>query len=300
MAHFTKMPGYFVEDNSIWPGHAMTIEVEEVLFEGKSPYQTVTVFKSKNMGNVLALDGIIQLTEMDECAYQEPIVHIPMFAHPNPKRVLCVGGGDGGVIREIVKHPGVEEVVICEIDQMVIDNARKYFPKISYAYDHPKVTLFCGDAFQYIKEQKNMFDVIVSDTSDPNDSGPASVLFKASFYQDMYDALKPGGKVATQGECFWKDMELITGLMKDVKETTKFESVQYASTQIPTYPLGQIGFILCSKPLDEAAPNKEHSMRKMVREIPADMKLEFYDAEMHDAAFALPVFVKKAFKAAGL
>lgn len=277
----------------------MTIEVEEILFQGKSDYQEVTVFKSKNMGNVLALDGIIQLTEMDEMAYQEPIVHIPMFAHPNPKRVLCVGGGDGGVIREIVKHEGVEEVVICEIDQMVIDNARKYFPKISYAYDHPKVKLFCGDAFKYIKEHENAFDVIISDTSDPN-GGPADVLFKYPFYEDLYKALRPGGKVSTQGECFWKDMELITTLMKDVKDNVKFESVEYATTQIPTYPLGQIGFILCSKPLDEANPNKEFTMRKMAKPVPDNMDLCFYDAEMHDAAFALPVFVKKAFKKAGL
>jgi len=294
---FEKMPGYFVEDNSIWPGHAMTIEVEEILFQDKSDYQSVTVFKSKTMGNVLALDGIIQITEMDECAYQEPIVHLPMFAHPNPKRVLCVGGGDGGVIREIVKHEGVEEVVICEIDQMVIDCARKYFPKISYAYDHPKVTLFCGDAFKYIKEQENHFDVIVSDTSDPN-GGPADVLFTYSFYEDLYKALRPGGKVSTQGECFWKDIKLITGLMKDIKKNVPFESVEYATTQIPTYPLGQIGFILCSKPLDEAAPNKDFTMRKMAKPVPEDMKLEFYDAEVHDAAFALPVFVKKAIKEA--
>lgn len=290
------MPGWFVEAKpNLWPGQAMSLEVDEMLFSGQSPYQKVDVFKNKTFGHVLVIDGCIQITDLDEIAYQEPIAHIPLFAHPNPKRVLVVGGGDGAVISQIVKHDCVEEVVICEIDEMVIDCARKYFPHFAKTYDHPKVTLNLGDAAEYIKNHDNYFDVIIADTSDPD--GPAEALFKSPFYQDLYQALRAGGKVATQGETYWKDEALITGLIKDLKANTKFEKVEYATTQIPTYPCGTIGFILCSKALDEANPDSTTTMRKMAREIPADFDTKFYDADMHEAAFAsIPKYFKDILK----
>eukprot|EP00461_Guttulinopsis_vulgaris_P000906 UN00906 len=292
-----KMQGWFVEVNDkLWPGHAMALQVDEMLHDGKSDYQHVQVFKNSKFGTVLVIDGCIQTTDLDECAYQEPIAHIPLFAHPNPKRVLVVGGGDAAVITQIVKHECVEEVVICEIDQMVIDCAHKFFPQFAKTYSHPKVTLNTGDAAEYIKNHTDYFDVIIADLSDPD--GPAEELFKFPFYINLYKALRAGGKIASQGECIWKDMDLITGLMSDLKKNIPFEAVEYATTQIPTYPMGQMGFILCSKPLDEANPNTSYTMRKLGREIPADFDTKYYDAEMHDAAFVLPVFAKKAIKAA--
>jgi spermidine synthase len=210
-----------------------------------------------------------------------------MFSHPNPKKVLVVGGGDGGVIREVLRHPSVEEVHICEIDQMVIDCAKKYFPKIAYAWDNKKVKLICGDASVYIKAPENLgqFDVIVADTSDP--VGPAAALFERPFYADLAAALAPGGRVATQGESMWKDVQLISRLIAEVRGMGLFESVEYATTQIPTYPLGQIGFIVCGK----AGPGSSPTCKTPVRQVPDDFGLKYYTSELHAAAFVLPKFL---------
>jgi len=123
--------GWFHERGVLWPGQAMSLQVKKVMDHHRSLYQDVLVFESANHGNVLVLDGVIQVTERDEFAYQEMIAHLPLYAHPNPKKVLVIGGGDGGVLREIARHPGVEEIVICEIDKDVIDVSKKYLPKLA-------------------------------------------------------------------------------------------------------------------------------------------------------------------------
>jgi len=249
------------------------------------------VFKSKTFGNVLVLDGVVQITDFDEIAYQEPIAHIPLFSHANPKKVLIIGGGDGGVIREVLRHDSVEEVHICEIDQMVIDCGKKYFPHIASAWDNPKVKLICGDASVYIKaeENKGKFDVIVADTSDP--VGPAAALFERPFYADLAAALAPGGRVATQGESMWKDVQLIARLIAEVRAMNVFETVEYATTQIPTYPLGQIGFIICGKASADASV-KTVSCKVPVRTVPEGFGLKYYTSELHSAAFVLPKFLQ--------
>ncbi|PAV64726.1 hypothetical protein WR25_20560 [Diploscapter pachys] len=137
-----------------WPGQAFSLQVNEVLFQGKSKYQDVLVFKSTSYGNVLVLDGIIQATERDEFSYQEMLAHLPMFAHPNPKRVLIIGGGDGGILREVLKHPEVEQVTMCEIDEMVVEVSKKYLPGMSSAFGHAKLNLYIGDGFEFLKNHK--------------------------------------------------------------------------------------------------------------------------------------------------
>jgi len=237
--------GWFSEVNSQWPGQALSLEYDEILHDAKSDYQHVQVFHNKVWGNVLVLDGVIQVTEKDEIAYHELIVHIPLFSHPNPERALVVGGGDGGSIREILKHPSIKEVTICEIDQMVIDVSKKYLPNLASSYADPRVKVVCRDAAKYMEEKDVLgtFDIIVADTSDP--VGPAAALFEAPFYKCMYNALRPGGKVATQAETIWLNLDLIQRLVTANLGT--FANVEYATTQIPTYPCGQIGFLLCSK-----------------------------------------------------
>lgn len=292
-------------------GSALALEVEEILHDEHSKYQHVVVFQSKSFGKVLLLDGVIQITDRDEMAYQEMIAHIPLFSHPNPETVLIVGGGDGGVIRECFKHKSVKEVHICEIDQMVIDVSKKYFPKIAMAWDDPRVKLHCGDAAEYIQRPENFgrFDVIISDTSDP--VGPAAALFEPTFYANMARALKPGGRIATQGESMWNDLELICRLVEGVKSLGVFSSVEYATTQIPTYPMGQIGFIVCAKPEegeeaagrvrkadDEAkAVTAKASCRIPVRRV-TDEPMEYYTSELHEAAFVLPRFLVRALEEA--
>merc|ERR1719162_2832889 len=122
--------GWFHERGALWPGQAMSLEVKEVLYHGRSKFQDVLVFESTNNGRVLVLDGVIQVTERDEFAYQEMMAHIPLYAHPNPEKVLVIGGGDGGILREIAKHPGVKEIYICELDGDVIEYSKKYLPTL--------------------------------------------------------------------------------------------------------------------------------------------------------------------------
>jgi spermidine synthase len=291
--------GWFSEVNSQWPTQALSLEYDAILWDKKSDYQHVQVFHNKVWGNVLVLDGVIQVTEKDEIAYHELIVHIPMFAHKNPERVLVVGGGDGGSIREALKHPSVKEVTICEIDQMVIDVSKQFLPNLAASYADPRVKILCRDAAKYMEEKDviGTYDIIIADTSDP--VGPAAALFEAPFYKCMFNALRPGGKVATQAESIWLNLDLIQRLVTANLGT--FANVEYATTQIPTYPCGQIGFLLCSKAEEvKGKSRKRPTCKKPLRKPDEEFskKLRFYTPEVHQAAFVLPKFVTEAIKEA--
>ncbi|TRY66478.1 hypothetical protein DNTS_005368 [Danionella cerebrum] len=264
----------------------MSLQVDEVLYRKKSKFQDVMVFKSKTYGNVLVLDGVIQCTERDEFSYQEMIANLPLCCHPCPKKVLIIGGGDGGVLREVVKHPLVESVVQCEIDEDVINVSKKYLPGMAKGFFSPKLTLHVGDGFEFMKKNQDAFDIIITDSSDP--VGPAESLFKESYYQLMKTALCDGGILCCQGECQWLHLELIKEMRTFCK--TLFPVVDYAYCTIPTYPSGQIGFMLCSK-------NSKTSFREPLRELTRDeiesMSLKYYNPEIHRAAFVLPEFARK-------
>uniref|UniRef100_A0A158P9S5 PABS domain-containing protein n=1 Tax=Angiostrongylus cantonensis TaxID=6313 RepID=A0A158P9S5_ANGCA len=225
-----------------WPGQAFSLKVKEVLFHQRSDYQDVLVFKS--YGNVLVLDGIIQATERDEFSYQEMLAHLPMFAHPNPKRVLIIGGGDGGILREVLKHPEVEQVTMCEIDRVVIDVSKKFLPGMSCCFSSPKLNLYCGDGFEFLKNNKNQFDVIITDSSDP--IGPAESLFGQSYYELLRDALNENGVLSSQGECPWLDLALIRNVYHEYC-TPIFPVVHFAVGSVPSYTSGLMGYIVCSK-----------------------------------------------------
>jgi len=276
--------GWFHERGELWPGQAMSIKVKEVLYHGRSKFQDVLVFSSTNHGTVLVLDGVIQVTEKDEFAYQEMMTHIPLFAHPNPEKVLVIGGGDGGILREIAKHPGVKEIYICELDADVIKYSKQYLPSLAIGYDDPRVTVKIMDGAKFMEENQDNFDVIITDSSDP--IGPASVLFETPFYNAMYSSLRDGGIVCTQGENVWLHLDIIKPLMDSIKQN--YSSVEYAYTTIPTYPSGQIGFIIAGK--------NRGSCVKPVREPTAEQTdtLRYYSTEIHQAAFVLPAFAKKA------
>jgi spermidine synthase len=208
----------------------MTLQVKQVLYHGRSLFQDVLVFESTHYGNVLVLDGVVQVTERDEFSYQEMIAHLPLFAHPNPQRVLVIGGGDGGVLREVARHPSVTEMVICELDKDVIEVSKKYLPTLAVGYDDPRVTVKVMDGAKFMAANQDSFDVIITDSSDP--VGPASVLFETPFYKAMYASLREGGIICTQGECMWLHLDLIRPLMHSI--ATFCTSVEYAYTTIPT------------------------------------------------------------------
>lgn len=281
--------GWFTEKETMWPGQRFCIQVEEVLLNGRSKFQDMLVFKSKTYGTVLVLDGVIQVTERDEFAYQEMIVHLPMFAAKDPpKKVLIVGGGDGGVLREVVKHKGVEEIHMCEIDEQVVEVGKQYFSKsMATAFDDPRVKLIIDDAARFLREEGpgQNYDVIICDSSDP--VGPADVLFQPAFFQSMRDALRPGsGVLCTQGECQWLHLDLIAGVLQNVK--TILPQVHYAYTTIPTYPSGQIGFIIAS--LDTS-----NDLTVPSRPVPEEMarSLRYYTEKLHPTAFVLPAFTAR-------
>mmetsp|Transcript_38018 Transcript_38018/g.92517 ORF Transcript_38018/g.92517 Transcript_38018/m.92517 type:complete len:310 (+) Transcript_38018:143-1072(+) len=276
--------GWFHERGELWPGQAMSLKVNKILEHTQTKFQDLLVFESPNHGNVLVLDGVIQVTERDEFSYQEMIAHIPLFAHPDPKRVLVIGGGDGGVIREVAKHPGVEQIVECEIDEGVIVASKKYLPSLAKGYDDPRVSVKIMDGAKFMDENQDSFDVIITDSSDP--IGPASVLFETPFYNAMYNSLREGGIVCTQGECMWLHLDLIRPLVDSIQ--TKFSSVEYAYTTIPTYPSGQIGFIVASKGRTSCKVPSRKPSEEMQE------ALRYYTPELHSASFVLPAFCERA------
>lgn len=275
---------WFHERNSFWPGQATSLQFAEILHHTTSSFQDILVLKSLHHGNVLILDGVIQLTERDEFAYHEMIAHLPLFSHPNPSSVLVIGGGDGGAVREVLKHPSVETVVLCEIDQAVVQIAREYFKITSDSLSDPRVTVKFMDGAKFLEENLSQFDVIITDSSDP--IGPAEALFEPAFYKAMNSALREGGIICTQGECMWLHADVIGALISSCREF--FPVVQYAYASVPTYPSGQIGFILCAK---DADTSMKHPCRQPHETEMATFK--YYNPDIHQAAFILPQFARR-------
>merc|ERR1712176_630581 len=192
------------------------------------------------------------------------------MSHEGPVNVLIIGGGDGGVLREVVKHKCVEKVTMCEIDGGVIDAAKKYFPTVSCAINDPKVNLIVGDGVGFAEKAADAtYDVMIIDSSDP--VGPAEKLFSKEFYINAHRILKPGGVLCSQGECLWVHAELIEKMLRE--HGAPFASAEYASIQVPTYPSGQIGAFLGKKAKE--VPSGVTSCRSPSRPIPDDMEFRY-------------------------
>lgn len=280
--------GWFHERGELWKGQAMSLKVNKVLDHYRTDFQDLLVFESENHGNVLVLDGVIQVTTRDEFSYQEMIAHIPLMAHPNPKKVLVIGGGDGGVLREVARHKCVEEIVECEIDEGVIIASKKHLPSLAVGYEDPRVRVEIMDGAKFLEENQESFDVIITDSSDP--IGPASVLFETPFYDAMHKSLREGGIVCTQGECMWLHLDLIKPLVSKISQT--YSTVEYAYTTIPTYPSGQIGFIVATKG-GGASGSVGCKVPQRSLGFP-ETDLKYYTPELHSAAFVLPAFCQRA------
>ena len=284
LTHPSIKDGWFNEKNEQWKGQHFSLEVKKILYAQKSLYQDVLVFESTTYGNVLVLDGVIQATERDEFSYQEMITNLAMMSHPNPKKVLVIGGGDGGVLREVFKHECVEQATLCDIDADVIKVSKQYLPDMATGLTHPKSVVHIGDGFKFLDDYKNTFDVIITDSSDP--VGPAEALFQKPYFQLLFDALREGGCITTQAECQWLHLPII----KELKATCTsiFPNVRYAFTTIPSYPSGQIGFMVCSK---DANATLSKPLRTFSEEEEKTL-FRYYNKEVHFAAFVLPNFMK--------
>ncbi|EEQ98784.1 spermidine synthase, putative [Perkinsus marinus ATCC 50983] len=268
----------------MWPGQSMSLEISQILYHKRSKFQDVLVFDSTTWGRVLCLDGIIQTTDKDEFCYQEAMAHTPAFLHPNPKKVLVIGGGDGGILRELAKHASITELHICEIDGEVIEVSRRYMKQLSVAFDDPRVRIHLEDGAAFMKRHSSEFDIIVCDTSDP--IGPATTLFENDFYDAIYNALTPNGVAATQGECYHLSIPLIRRLIEHSRK--HFTDVRYADVRIPTYPCGQIGCLVLAK-------GKGVKADEPVRTVPKEMagKLKYYSTKLHRTQFTLPAQVHR-------
>ncbi len=280
--------GWFSEICPMWPGISLSLEIKEVLYSKKSKFQQIDLFQTTNHGRMLVLDGIIQLTESDEFAYQEMLAHVPLFAHPHPVNILVIGGGDGGVLREASRHDCIQTIDFCEIDEEVVKVSKKFLPGLACGFDDPRVRIHIADGSAYLKEHQNQYDVIIVDSSDP--IGPGEALFERPFYLSLKQALKPDGIIATQGESFFLHKECVTNLVKITKEL--FPVQAYSYFMVPTYPGGNIGICMGS-----LGP----TLDKPGRDIPENVQnqLKYYCRKIHEASFILPYFAQKMFEDIG-
>ncbi len=279
------MDGWFSEICPMWPGVSLSLKIKKVLYSKKSKFQQIDMFQTENHGKMLVLDGIIQLTQSDEFAYHEMLVHVPLFAHTSPEDILVIGGGDGGVLREVSRHKCVKNIDFCEIDEDVIKVCKKFLPDLACGFDDPRVNVHIADGSFWVQEHRHQYDVIIVDSSDP--IGPGEVLFERPFYEGLKGALKPNGIVATQGESFFMHQECVVNLAGITKKL--FPIHAYSYFLVPTYPGGNIGVCLGSLGYDVKAPN---------RDIPVSVQtqLKYYCSEIHKASFVLPYFAKELFR----
>jgi len=269
--------GLYLEPPELGGSLRTCFQIDEVLEDVRSPYQRVQVVRAGELGPMLLLDGVPQTCLFDEAAYHEMLVHVPMLTHPEPQNVLVVGGGDGGAVREVLKHPEVRDVVLCEIDQAVVELSRRHLPELAASLDDPRVTVRHQDAALFLRQKQNDLDVIIIDSSDP--IGPAAELFGRPFYEDVRQALRPGGVAAAQMESFFLYEELIGQVMGFLDEM--FDNAAYYLTNVPTYASGVMGMAVCSlgpDPLQSPDPARAVALGP----------LDYYTPALHRAAFALP------------
>lgn len=264
-------------------GFGVAIKVKEVLFSEQSPFQKVEIIDSDSaLGKILTLDDLMMTTEGDEYFYHEMIAHIPMMNHKCPQSVLVIGGGDGGTVREVLKHDTVEKVVLCEIDGMVIDVCKKYLPTIAGKLDDPRVEILVEDAIEYIKNKENEFDIVLIDSTDP--MGPGEGLFTEEFYTNVKKSLKKGGIVAAQSESPVVNKEEIKKMYTLLKKV--FPITSTFTSPIPTYPGGYWAWAFCSEKVEPLSYIDERRCNEITK------TCKIYNKEYHRARFALPNFLK--------
>lgn len=271
-------------------GTAFSFKVESVIESKQTDFQKLDVLKTSTYGNLMLLDGLVMTTERDEYVYHEMISHVPLCALAKPaKRVLIIGGGDGGTLREVLRHPSVEEVVLCEIDGAVIEAGRKHFPTIGCAFDDPRATVLVADGVAYMKDAKpESFDVILIDSTDP--IGPGVGLFTQEFYTNAKNALTPHGILTAQTESPFADhvgMSRIYDVLHDV-----FDYVTAYYGTIPTYPGHLWTWSFCTKSA-EANPWDSILAEYVASLETPESPLKYYNYDLHHGAFAHPTVMKQ-------
>ncbi|MCR4818027.1 MAG: polyamine aminopropyltransferase [Fretibacterium sp.] len=269
--------------NELWlteessEGLRLSLKVTEVLHREHSKYQDILIVDTPEYGRTLMLDGAFQLTERDEFCYSEMMAHVPLCAHPSPKRVLIVGGGDGAILREVLRHEEVERCTHIDIDERVIESSKKWLPTISCAFDDPRADVRCQDALEYIRTTQDRFDVVIVDSTDPVDF--AAGLFQAPFYADVKRVMNPGGMMTELTESPFTDEDLMLQSISQMREV--FPIVKMYWGVVPTYPSGMWTYGVASLTEDPAIPLREISGTR------------WYTGAIHRAAFILPPFLER-------
>jgi spermidine synthase len=262
------------------------------LFRQQSEFQKVEIYDTYQYGKMLTCDNMIMCAEEDEHSYHEMISHVPMFTHPNPKRVLVVGGGDGGTVREIVKHEQIKEVVLVEIDEVVIEASKKHLPSLASALDHPKLKLHIEDGIKYVSNTENeSFDIVLIDSTDP--VGPAVGLFNAAFFKQVRRILSNPGIMVTQSESPRYNTKIFKEIYTTHNDIFGTGHVSSYLAYIPTYPSGMWSFSYCTK--GNIDPIKDFRATE-AQKFTINQKLNYYSEDIHRAAFVLPRFVKEMLK----
>ena len=265
----------------------MGFKKERTLFATCSPYQRIEIVETAGHGRMLLIDGIVMLTERDEFIYHEMIAHVPLFVHPQAANVLVIGGGDGGTVREVLRHPSVERVVMVEIDAAVVEASREYLPVVSCAFGDPRLELIIGDGIHYVAEVEERFDVVIVDSTDP--VGPGVGLFGRPFYESIARVLNPEGILITQAESPFYDPE--TQVFMLTHQRPLFERLHLYLYTTLSYPGGLYAFGYASQgphPLADLNSQRIQASGFVSR---------YYNADIHQAAFMLPAFMAERFEA---
>ncbi len=260
-----------------------TFEIDDVLFSAQSDFQKIEIVQSKAFGRILFIDEMVMLTERDEFVYHEMIAHVPLFTHPNPRKVLIIGGGDGGTARECLKHPSVEKIDLVDIDEMVTQACLRFMPQLASSVFSERMNCHFEDGVQFVKETKERYDVVIIDSTDPIAVGEG--LFTRDFYQDCFNLLTDDGILVNQSESPAWLPSLVEGISAKLRSI--FPAVHYFQAHIPTYPSGHWVFGFASK---GPHPLKDFDSQRIKA---ANLSLNYYNEAVHSGAFQIPTFFSR-------
>ena len=266
----------------------LTVGLKKLLFSEQSPFQLVEVYETDTWGNLMTIDGMVMLSEKDEFVYHEMIAHVALFSHPNPERVLIIGGGDGGTAREVLKHKEVKVVDMVEIDETVVRASKLYLPDVG-DFNNPRLNVLYEDGIAFVKNINKPYDVIIIDGSDP--VGPAEGLFHKDFFEMCFNGLTENGVLTTQTES-----PFVPSYHKSIRQVAKaledtFDIFKMYLAFIPLYPTGMWSMMYASKNMD---PHSKAVAERITNGLNLlNPSLKYYNEEIHKGAFALPAFVKE-------
>lgn len=267
------------------PNVKLSIRVDYQLYSVQSDFQRIDVFESKEFGRFLTIDGCMMLTERDEFVYHEMIVHTPMAVHPAVEKVLVIGAGDGGVVRELTRYASIQKIDMVEIDPMVVEVCKKYLPQTACRLDDPRVSIYYEDGLKFVRTKEDAYDLIIVDSTDP--FGPGEGLFTKEFYGNCYKALRADGIMVNQQESpfYAEAAAACQRAHKRIVESFPISRVYQA--HIPSYPSGHWLFGFASK--------KYHPVRDLNATAwnMLGIKTRYYTPRLHVGAFALPAYVEE-------